>query len=398
METKTGEVKAIANLGRSRSGKYYERLNYAVGESHEPGSTFKLMAMVAALEDKVIDTNYVVNTTGGELTFYGKYKVRDSRRGGYGKISAARAFEVSSNVGLVKIINEKYKSNPNKFVERLNKMNVGDKLGIKIKGEGEPKIPHPDQRDWSGISLPWMAYGYGVSLTPLQTLTYYNAIANDGEMVKPRFVKEIRSWDKTVELYEKDVINPKICSQLTIDKVKKMMENVVVKGTASNLYSKEFSMAGKTGTCQTNYSTNNKTSVEYIASFSGYFPADNPKYSCIVVIHKPNKTKGYYGADVAGPVFKKIAQKIYKDAPVVDEVNFNDLILDSEEKSYKKYEDVAQSKTVPSVLGMSAMDAISVLENLGLNVRINGTGKVKRQSLNKGEKLVKNKTIVLDLI
>ena len=395
METKTGEVKAMANLGKASNDTYYERLIYGVGESHEPGSTFKLMAMVAALEDKVIDTSYVVDTSGGVMTFFGKYKVVDSKRGGYGKISAARAFEVSSNVGLVKIINNHYKNNPKRFVESLYKMNLNDKLGLKIKGEGSPKIPHPDQKDWSGISLPWMAYGYGVALTPLQTLTFYNAIANNGEMVRPRFVKEIRSWDKPVEVFDKDVINPKICSQETIDKVKEMMKNVVVRGTASNLYSKDFSMAGKTGTCQTNYSQG-KSEVEYVASFSGYFPADNPKYSCIVVIHKPNKQKGYYGADVAGPVFKKIAQKIYKDAPIIDEVELNG-IAQVEEKNYAVYSELMGQKKVPSVVGMTAMDAIALLENLGLKVVIKGEGIVKRQSLKKGEAIDRNKTIVLEL-
>lgn len=398
METRTGEIKAIANLARGSSGKYFEKRNYAVWESHEPGSTFKLMAMVAALEDKVVDTSYVVNTTGGEMTFYGKYKVRDSRRGGYGKVSAARAFEVSSNVGLVKIINDNYKRNPKKFVKRLQDMNLDNQIGLPIKGEGEPKIPHPDDKDWSGISLPWMAYGYGVSLTPLQTLTFYNAIANDGEMVKPRFVKEIRSWDKTIEQFDKEVINPQICSQGTIDKVKEMMKNVVVRGTASNLYSENFSMAGKTGTCQTNYSTGNKTSVEYIASFSGYFPADNPKYSCIVVIHKPNKQKGYYGADVAGPVFKKIAHKIYRDSPIIDNVDFSEVDDVVDLKSFDKYESVTSSAVVPNVIGMHGMDAVAALENLGLKVKVIGSGKVKKQSLNKGEKLDKNKTIVLELI
>lgn len=395
METKTGEVKAMANLGKASNDTYYERLIYGVGESHEPGSTFKLMAMVAALEDKVIDTSYVVDTSGGVMTFFGKYKVVDSKRGGYGKISAARAFEVSSNVGLVKIINNHYKNNPKRFVESLYKMNLNDKLGLKIKGEGAPKIPHPDQKDWSGISLPWMAYGYGVALTPLQTLTFYNAIANNGEMVRPRFVKEIRSWDKPVEVFNKDVINPQICSQETIDKVREMMKNVVVRGTASNLYSKDFSMAGKTGTCQTNYSQG-KSEVEYVASFSGYFPADNPKYSCIVVIHKPNKQKGYYGADVAGPVFKKIAQKIYKDAPIIDEVELQG-IEKVEEKSYAVYNELVGGKKVPNVTGMNAMDAIALLENLGLKVIVKGEGIVKKQSLRKGEPVVHNKTIVLEL-
>lgn len=202
METKTGEIKAISNLGRTSKGTYYEKRNYAIYERHEQGSTFKLMSMLVALEDKVIDTGTVVDTEKGIYKIYGK-SVRDSHRGGYGVISAARAFELSSNVGLVKLIYENYKDQPEKFVERLQSFGLDKKIGLPIKGEGEPIIPHPDDKNWSGISLPWMAYGYGVELTPLQTLTFYNAIANDGEMVKPRFVKEIRLHNKTEKVFEK---------------------------------------------------------------------------------------------------------------------------------------------------------------------------------------------------
>ena len=399
METKSGEVKAISNLKRNSKGKYSEQLNHAVGESHEPGSTFKLMVMVAALEDKAIDSSTVVDTEKGVLTFYGKH-VRDSRVGGYGKISAARAFEVSSNTGFVKIVHKGFKNNPERFVNRLYNMGLNDKLDLAFKGEGRPFIPHPNDKMWSGISLPWMAYGYGVSLTPLQTLTFYNAIANNGEMVKPRFVKEIRDFksSKPVKVFEKEVLNPKICSDATIGKVKEMMKNVVVRGTAKNIYSKDFSMAGKTGTCTTNYGNKNNPK-QYIASFSGYFPADNPRYSCIVVIHKPKTSIGYYGNIVAAPVFKKIAKKIYTDTPLVDEVDIdlveNDLLDKQYESFFKKSQ--KEYKTIPNVIGMNGMDAISFLENLGLKVLIKGNGKVKKQSLNVGEKIMSNKEIVLEL-
>ena len=247
MDTKSGEVKAISNLGRTKKGTYFEQRNYAIYESHEPGSTFKLMGMVVALEDQVIDTSEVIDTEKGVIRFHGR-PVRDSHHGGYGKISAARVFEVSSNVGIVKIINEHYADAPEKFIAGLERMNVGQKIGLPIKGEGQPKIPDPkDKSSWNGLSLPWMAYGYGVSFTPLQTLTFYNAIANDGEMVKPRFVKEIRAQGSTVTRFEKEIMHPKICSQETIDKVKEMMLNVVKRGTADNIYDKNFSMAGKTG-------------------------------------------------------------------------------------------------------------------------------------------------------
>src|SRR5690606_19536378 len=219
MEVETGEVRAIANLGRNPEGYYYERRNYAVWESHEPGSTFKLMALTAALEDKVVDTSDVVDTKNGILTFYGK-KVRDSKHGGYGKITVSEAFEVSSNTGIVSVIDKAYRSTPKKFVQRLYDMNLNKKLDLPILGEGDPVIPDPsNKKQWSGIALQWMAYGYGVSFTPLQTLTFYNAVANDGEMVKPRFIREVREFDKVVEKFDKEVINPKIASEETIDKV-----------------------------------------------------------------------------------------------------------------------------------------------------------------------------------
>ncbi|MCO4820773.1 MAG: transpeptidase family protein [Flavobacteriaceae bacterium] len=399
MDVKTGEVKAISNLGKSESGKYYEKRNYAVWESHEPGSTFKLMALAVALDDKVIDTSAIVDTEKGVLTYYGK-KVRDSKHGGYGKISVAKAFEVSSNTGIVKAIYEGYKDKPKQFVQGLYDMNLDEKLNLPIIGEGEPIIPHPDNKKrWSGIALQWMAYGYGVSFTPLQTLAFYNAIANDGEMVKPRFLKEVKEFGNTIESFDKEVINPRICKPETVAKLQALLKNVVEKkhGTGHGLYAENFSMAGKTGTCQKDYA--NKDKLNYISSFAGYFPADNPKYSCIVVIHEPDKSVGYYGADVSGPVFKKIAQKIYTDTPIndtVDDLDANDIKV---EKNYQAYFDMAQKyKTVmPDLKGLPAMDAVTLLENMGLKVKLVGSGKVKSQSVSKGNKVSKSQTIVLEL-
>lgn len=400
METKTGEIKAISNLGRNSEGYYYERLNYAVGERQETGSTFKLMSVTAALEDKVLDTTDIVDTENGVLTFYGK-KVRDSHHGGYGKITVAQAFEVSSNTGIVKAIDRAYSKNPEKFVDRLYKMDLNRKLDLPIIGEPSPIIPDPRIKNgrWSGIALQWMAYGYGVSFTPLQMLTFYNAIANDGEMVKPQFLKEVREFDKTIVPFKKEVINPRICSKETIAKVQQLLKNVVEQkhGTGHRLYSKNFSMAGKTGTCQKNYAKKDKLS--YISSFAGYFPADNPKYSCIVVIHEPDKSVGYYGADVSGPVFKKIAQKIFTDTPIIDEVESLDVDRKSTDQEFEAFYDIAKTyKTImPSVVGLPTMDAVSLLENMGLKVKMNGVGIVKRQSIEQGEKIKKNQTIVLDV-
>ena len=399
MEVKTGEVKAISNLGRLRNGTYAETINYAVWESQEPGSTFKIASLIALLEDKKVDTAQVYDTQGGEIIIH-KRKVRDSKKGGYGKISLARAIEVSSNTAIVQAVYENYKDNPSQFIDRLYAMNLNEPLGIPIQGEGKPVIYHPkhNKENWSGLTLPWMAYGYNLQLTPLQTLTLYNAIANNGEMVKPQFVKEIKEWNKTVVKFDKEVINPKICSNATLKQVQNILKNVVEKGTARKMYSPNFSMAGKTGTAQVGYV--NRDSMYYASSFAGYFPVDNPKYSCIVVVHKPRTNTGdFYGAGVAGPVFKAVAQKIFTDSPTQNEVKDLNLPNAKQEKNYEKYNTIVNKNpsTVPNVKGMPGMDAIALLENLGLKVKITGNGKVKSQSIPVGQKIEKNKTIVLEL-
>ena len=388
MEVATGAIKAIANLGRTQEGKYFEKLNYAIGESHEPGSTFKLMGMIAALEDKVIDVDTPIETGNGKMIFFGKYKVIDSKRGGYGTISAARAFEVSSNVGLVKIVYDHYKSTPKQFVDRLYNMGLNKPLGLPITGEGLPKIPYPSDADWDGLDLPWMAYGYGISLTPLQTLTFYNAVANGGEMVKPRFINEISNFGNIpTKVFSKQILNPSICSSETLTKVKKMMFNVVDKkwGTAHRIKDPILSMAGKTGTCQLDYTTDN---IQYISSFVGYFPAEKPKYSCIVVIHRPNKSKGYYGSTVAAPVFKKIAKKIFNDIPMEVSIKHSDL---------KNLENSWKNNIVPNVIGMSKEDAKLSLKAIGLKIILKGEGNVKRQSINPGIKVGTSQMIILEL-
>ncbi|WP_101451368.1 penicillin-binding protein [Polaribacter sp. Hel1_33_96] len=409
METATGEIKAISNLGRTSKGKYFEKRNYALWESHEPGSTFKLASLMAALDDKVIDTSTVVDTEKGKVYIYNR-KVEDSKRGGYGKISAARVFEVSSNVGIVKLIREHYDQNPGKFISKLEKYGFKKPIGFQIKGEGLPYIPNPkDKKRWSKISLAWMSWGYGVSVTPMQTLMFYNAVANNGVMVKPRFVKELRRQDKIEKIFQTEIVNSKIASDQTLKKIRKVMENVVIRGTAKNIYSSNFSMAGKTGTAK-KYIPRHKnekgetisghySTKRYVASFAGFFPAEAPKYSCIVVVHDPNKKKGYYGATVAAPIFKEIAQKIYTTTPidnqsVKDKVEFESIV-----NQYKKYTKVINKEHtyIPNVQGMSGMDAVSLLENIGLKVKITGVGKVKYQSIKKGETLVKGTTIILKL-
>ena len=335
MEVATGKIRAISNFGRTDQGKYYEKLNYAVGESIEPGSTFKLMTIIAALEDQVIDTLQMIDTENGEIDFYG-FKVKDSRKGGYGQINAMDIFRLSSNTGIVKIISEAYKNQSEKFVDRLFNMGLNNSLDIEIKGEPIPKIPHPLDSDWNGLSLPWMSYGYGVSLTPLQILSFYNAVANDGIMVKPTFLESSNKLGALKKnTFKKQILNPSICSKETLSIVKKMLYDVVhhKNGTAKNIKSNNIKIAGKTGTAQVGYGTDK---VDYISSFVGYFPAENPKYSCIVVINKPNKNKGYYGSDVAAPVFKRIAEKISSRNPVIENYIYSEMIKNIE-ISQKEY-------------------------------------------------------------
>ena len=243
-----------------------------------------------------------------------------------------------------------------------------------------------------------MAWGYGVSLTPLQILTFYNAIANEGKMVKPQFVKALRTEGKIEKVFEPVVLNEKIASPATIKKLQRILENVVKRGTAENIYTPNFSMAGKTGTAK-KVVNGVYSNQDYVASFAGFFPAEAPKYSCLVVIHKPNKRKGYYGATVAAPVFKKIAQKMYASVPVSEEIANEKPTIPALDVARKKYYSLLNSekKTVPNVKGMAGMDAVSILENLGLKVVFQGIGKVKSQSLRKGQKIKKGNTIVLKL-
>lgn len=398
MEVETGEIKAIANLGRTSKGAYYEKLNYAIGEAHEPGSTFKLMSFVAALEDKVIDTSTVIDTGLGYKSFY-RRTIYDTR--GYGKISAATVIEKSSNIGIATILDENYSKNPERFINYLKAWHLDQKTGVSIKGEAEPLIPEPGHSKWSRNALPSMAYGYNLRLTPLQTLTFYNAVANNGVMVRPRLVKEIRKANQVSETFGPEIINPKIASQETINKAREVLKNTVVRGTGRSLYSPDFSMAGKTGTAQTEYwMADWSKNRRYISSFAGFFPAENPKYSCIVVIHKPSTKIGFYGGDVSGPVFKRIAQKIYTNSSIIEEVEAVDAEDFELQNSYEQYYAQVQTpvEKVPDVKGMTGMDAVSLLENLGLKVRIVGNGKVKQQSIKTGVEFKKGQEITLNLL
>lgn len=433
MEVNTGEIKAISNLSRNSSGNYYERYNYAVGNqgSREPGSTFKLASMIALLEETGIKLSDSVDTGDGTLNFFDKV-TRDHKPGGFGTLSVQEVFEKSSNVGTAKLVSQYFGKDPNKFVNHLKKMNLHQPLNFQIVGEGRPYIKDPTDTTWSGVTLPWMSYGYELKMTPLQMLTLYNAVANDGEMVKPRIVKSVTHADKVIEKFDKEIINEKICSEQTLKKVQAMMEGVVERGTAKNINHSLYKIAGKTGTAKR--VKNGGYVREYYTSFAGYFPAEEPRYSCIVVIDNPKGIQ-IYGSDVSAPVFKEIADKIYslemdmhqvasRDRadvsgvfPVIrsgkkEELSMicNELGISNHSKGDAEWvqtkivnnsiywtDNQPVEKVVPDVRGMTLRDAIYVLENLGLEVKAKGRGRVSTQSMKPGSTLNPGFTIQLSM-
>jgi cell division protein FtsI (penicillin-binding protein 3) len=437
MEVETGNVKAIVNLTRGNDGQYYEKYNYAIGESTEPGSTFKLAAYMVALEDGYIDIDDTINTGNGKYQFYDTY-MYDSHEGGFGTLTVKDAFALSSNIAVAKIVSKYYNRNPQAFIDRLYKMNLHMPLGIEIFGEGKPQIKSADDPSWSGISLPWMSHGYEVQMTPLQILAFYNAVANDGVMVKPKFAEEIRKYDKVIETFDPVVVNEAICSKATIKKVHQMLNSVVEYGTARNLRNSNYPIAGKTGTAQianAKYGYSYESKVSHQASFCGYFPSDNPKYTCIVVVNAPSQNV-YYGNLVAGPIFKEIADKVYassvgihsqltetissskiripvsKNGALADITTvFNEIGVKSTVNTEAEFVSSKTGSTnvelygrkiieglVPNVLGLNLKDAVYLLENAGLIVEINGRGTVKKQSIKSGLKVLREMKITIELV
>ncbi|WP_185862350.1 penicillin-binding protein [Blattabacterium cuenoti] len=393
MDVKSGEIPAMINLEKTKKNTYEDLRNFSVWEGSEPGSTFKTMSILAALEDKKIDINMIVNIKGGVMELRGK-KIRDSHYSGYVEMNPKKILELSSNVGIAKIIYDNYKKNPEKFIKHLCDWKLDKKIGIDIPGESIPFIPKPGKKNWSSITLPWITFGYNIKLTPLQILTFYNAIANKGKMIKPLFIREIKHHGKSIKKYTKPIVmNSSIAEKSSIIKIQNMLEGVVKNGTAKKYYNTEYPYAGKTGTTQLNYWIKGAT-VSYNSSFVGYFPAKNPKYSCIVVISKPKK--GYYGIEVAVPVFDKIAKSIYPriGKKIIKKIK-------SKENWIKK---IIKSKTflfdkwiMPNVISVPGKEIIPILENRGFNVRYKGIGKVITQSVKPGNKLKKNQIIFLKL-
>lgn len=437
MEVKTGEILAISNLQKADNEQYYETFNFAIGEKTEPGSTFKLPVIMAAIEDGYIDIYDSVDTRNGVVKYH-DHTVRDSRKGGYGKITVKQVIEYSSNVGMTSTITKYYNGKERAFVEKLYAMHLNEKTNICIPGEPKPYIKFPGDKLWSGISLPQMSYGYEVEMTPLQVLMFYNAIANDGTMVAPRVIRAIERHGKVIKRFKPTVIDKQIVSSSTIKKAKIMLEAVVENGTANNLADLNFKIAGKTGTAQIanlKYGYKYQSKVSYQASFVGYFPADYPRYSCIVVINEPSNSQ-YYGNAVAGPVFREIADKVYAtryemhspldqvkadvedlipyslsgyktdiqyllnefNIPIKDLSGETPWVVTTRTNREVKFENrIIKKEIVPNVIGMGLRDALPILENSGLNVKFTGYGIITGQSLRANGVFQQGQTIRLTL-
>ncbi|MDP1623487.1 MAG: penicillin-binding protein [Bacteroidales bacterium] len=435
MEVKTGYIRAMANLGLTKKGTYEEIFNYAIGESQETGSTFKLASFLVALDDRKIDLTTPINCTGG-ITYFAGRKMEDSHHG-LQVLPALQVFEKSSNVGTSRMVYNAYADSAQKFIDGLYRIGINRPLGLQIAGEGRPYIKTTKSKYWSALSLPWMSIGYEISLAPIHLLTLYNAVANNGVMVKPLFVREIRKNGQLVQRFNPVVVNPQIVSPWAIQQAKLMLEGVVEEGTGASIKTPNYKIAGKTGTCQ--IAAGNKgyrqgtKEVQYKGSFVGYFPADNPKYSMIVVIVNPKKGK-YYGGAVAAPVFRELSDKLFAIRPDIMiplPVDTNSSPLPYARAGYVK--DLADvfamlnlkvrplngnsslvrpaissdtivltaarivKGTMPDVCGMGLRDALFLLEQQGLNVLVNGKGTVVKQSIHPGIIISKGMPVVIEL-
>lgn len=438
MEVATGEVKAITNMGRVGEGAYGETKNHAVADESEPGSTFKVASIMVALEDGLCNPGDTVDVGNGIFMYKGaRMTDHNNNKGGYGRITVEQAIWLSSNIGVAKTILKGYSDNPTKYVEGLYRVGMNADLRLEIPGAGRAKIRRPDDslRYWSKTTLPWMSFGYETQVPPINTLAFFNAIANDGKMVRPMFTKEIMHNGKPMQSFSTEVIKSSICSDKTLALIKDMLLGVVEEGTGKPVYSDVVRIAGKTGTAQIATGGVYRTSGHQV-SFCGYFPADEPKYSCIVVIRRPRI--GYpSGGTMSGSVVKSIAEKIYASHMSFDirdmepdslavklpavkggqlkavENILNELdvktntdsmetkwvrAVSEEEENRIKLKDIPlRSGLVPSVVGMGAKDAVYLLEKVGLQVSLSGLGRVTSQSIQPGQRISKGQTVLITL-
>ena len=438
METATGKIRAMANLGRQPDGTYWEDLNYAIRAS-EPGSTFKLATLLSLLEDHEVKLSDHLNIEGGTWKI-GTRTVHDAEKQEVSDVTVEQAFEHSSNVGMAKLVVAHYSQHPQRFVDDLKKLRLNQVTGIDLAGETTPIIKSPKSKTWSASTLPWMAFGYEVLVSPLQTLTLYNAVANNGRMMKPYLVDAVQYGGGIDRTNQPVVLLDKICSDETLAEIKTCLEGVCIKGTAKSAFKNTFyPVAGKTGTALVANGNRGYADHIYQSSFAGYFPADHPRYTCIVVIKNKPFAKKYLGAAVAGPVFREVADKMMSTEAIIADSNGKASytgILKSDSSAYyyagstegikqvfstllmtyadstqdKKWAGVfrednravlkarsEEKKEVPDVKGMGLKDALYLLESRDIKVSARGTGKVKKQSLPAGTSITKNQKLILDL-
>jgi cell division protein FtsI (penicillin-binding protein 3) len=442
MEVATGEIKAITNMGRIQEGVWTETQNYAVSDMSEPGSTFKVVSMMVALEDGLVHPEDSVDTGKGVVEIAGsRLEDHNARRGGYGKITAAKSIRYSSNIGVAKLILKAYGNDPGKYVDGIYKIGLQKDMELEIPGYGVPRIRHPKDKTaqyWSRTTLPWMAFGYETQIPPIYTLTFFNAIANDGKMMKPIFVKEIQENGKTIERKKPQVVNKRICSPSTLAIIRQMLDDVVnmPDGTGKPARSDKVRISGKTGTAQLSHGSAGYKSagLSHQVSFCGYFPSDDPKYSIIVVIRKP-RNGAASGGFMCGSVFKEIAEEVYakniiynaksfpadtihspipviKDGWLESSVDVLDYLkISNKEKNVEgKWvtseldenriilrDKILNADLVPDVKGMGAKDAVFALESAGLRVNLFGRGTVFSQSISPGAHIVKGQTVAVQL-
>ena len=434
MEVATGEIKVIANLKKDTNDRVSEAFNFALAQHISPGSTFKTASVIAGLEDDKFNIYDTVNIEGGRTKFYDRVMIDSDHN--YKNITIKDAFSISSNVAISKIINNNYKDNPEQYTDRIYQMGLSKALDLELPYPNNLKMPIAYKKSWSGVTLPWMSIGYEMQLTPVHILAFYNAIANKGRMIKPIFVTSINKGNKIIEKFSTEVINPAICSKSTIDKVHELLVAVVEQGTAQNIKSDKYLIAGKTGTTVLNYSNRKKDEAKkYRASFVGYFPASNPKYTCIVVVSNPKKSK-IYGGQIAAPIFKELSDKVFameismqspmtmlikkksfpkiqngstsKASTVLDYLNIDHYKTDGEymisevtdntvKLKLRKIKSDLQSHIMPSLIGMNLSDVVYLLENHGLKVKFNGYGSVVNQSIKKGERFQEGSVVKIKL-
>jgi cell division protein FtsI (penicillin-binding protein 3) len=406
METATGEIKAITNMGRVRDGVWGEDKNYAVSDLSEPGSTFKVVSMMVALEDGLVHSEDSIDVGNGVVTIAGQtLRDHNAHRGGYGRITAAKSIRYSSNIGVAKLIMRAYGSNPSKYVDAIYKLGLNQDMHLEIPGYAVPYIQHPKDKNryWDATALPWMSFGYRTQIPPIYTLAFFNAIANNGKMMKPMFVKEILDQGEVVEKKKPQVINPAICSESTLAAIRQMLDDVVNQpdGTGKPARSNYVRIAGKTGTAQLSKGAAGYkgAGLSHQVSFCGYFPADKPLYTCIVVIRNPGEGAAS-GGFMCGSVLKEIAEEMYAKnifrfvppLPV-------DTIRPLEAKAKHSIDNpkAFTVESVPNVVGMGAKDAIFSLEKAGLRVNLTGKGTVVRQSVAAGSRISKGQTVIIEL-